>query len=605
MNTAQYIVKRLEELGINEFFGLPGDYNFNLLYAVENNPNTKWIGCTSELNAGYAADGYARLRGYGALITTYGAGELSAMNAIAGSMAENVPVIHIVGLPATDKIKHKNLIHHNFQEVNYDNCINAYKSVTAATAFLAKDNAKLEIDRVLKVLVREKKPVYLAIPSDIAQTEISDRDVSYDWLSDRKTLEELTDKISNKIKKSKNPVIIGDVLVKRFDAKIEYREFVEKSGIPVSNFLMGANLIDIDYEKYLGGYFGNLRNPIAEKYINETDCLISVGAIYSDLNSFGFGLPFDINSHIAIYGNHTYFEGKKYDNVKMSEVLETLTEKIEPKEMEFVKPNIGYKPKSPDNEQINSDYIYPRLQEFLKDNDIIISETGIIPFGFAQMGFPQNTDIEFQSLWGSIGWSTPAALGASLAKPNARVIIVTGEGAHQISGMELGNMLRIGIKPIVIVINNGGYTTERILTNNRRCNFNDIIQINYSKFARVFEGDIWATKVNTAEDFDKALKVTQIMNKLCYIEVCTEPLDAPELAWGFFSTSKPEVTYTISEETNNNIINDNIETSAISSANASLDCASEYETVVHQAFTEEFKDENIKSEETDVDEEGN
>lgn len=599
MNTAEYIVKRLEELGINEFFGVAGDYNFNLLYAVENNPNAKWIGCTNELNAGYAANGYARIRGYGALITTYGVGELSAINAVAGSMAENVPVIHLVGLPSVDKIESKDLIHHNFQEVDYQNFINAFKQVTAATAFLAKDNAKLEIDRVLKVLTREKKPVYLAIPSDIAQMEISDRVVSYDWMSDRKTLDEVAEKIVKKISKSKSPAIIGDVLVKRFDSKIEYKEFVEKSGIPVSNFLMGNNLISMNYEKYLGGYFGNLRNPIAEKYINETDCLISVGAIYSDLNSFGFGLPFKINDHIAIYGNHTYIEGKRYDNVKMSEVLEAITEKIEPKDIEINKLNIGYKPKPADNEQITSDGIYPVIQEFLKDNDIIIAETGTVPFGVAQMGLPENADLELQALWGSIGWATPATLGMCLAKPQSRVILITGEGAHQLTALEVGNMLRRGIKPVIIVINNGGYTIERMLSNNPQDKFNDIMQMNYSKFARVFDGDIWATKVNTSDDLEKALKVTQIMNKLCYIEVCTDKLDAPKLAWGFVNSVKPKVSYTTVTEAINHKEVDNIDDVVLSSSSiSSTESGFTYETVVHQTLLEDEGDGNeIESEE--------
>ena len=118
MNTAEYLVKKLEELGINDFLGLPGDYNFNILYAIENNPNTNWIGCTNELNAGYAADGYARERGFGALVTTYGVGELSAINAIAGSYAENVPVISIVGTPSSKNLEDKKLVHHNFNKIN-------------------------------------------------------------------------------------------------------------------------------------------------------------------------------------------------------------------------------------------------------------------------------------------------------------------------------------------------------------------------------------------------------------------------------------------------------------------------------------------------------
>ena len=529
MNTAEYLIKCLEELGVNDFFGLPGDYNFNLLYAVENIPNTRWIGCTNELNAGYAADGYARLRGYGAIITTYGVGELSAINAIAGSMAENVPVVSIVGVPATKCINNKTCVHHNFQDVNYYACYEAHKPVTAAAAYLTRDNAKIEIDRVLKVLVKEKKPVYIAIPLDIAKMEISDKKVSYDWTSDEETLKLVSSKIAAKINNSKKPVILGDVLVKRFDSRIEYKEFVSKSGIPVTNFLMGTNLIDMDYEKYLGGYYAKFENPAAQKAVDETDCLIAVGPVYTDLNAFGFNLPYKINDHIAIYGTYTYVEGERYNNVKMSDVLEAVTKLIDKKDIYIEKPEIGYEHQSGGAEALSSKYIYPRLQEFLKENDILIAETGIVPHGVAPMKFPHNVELQTQTLWGSIGWGTPAALGVCLAKPKSRVILITGEGSHQLTAMEIGNMLRRGVKPVIIVLNNNGYTIERVLSDKPEDKFNNIMQMNYSKFARVFEGDVWATKVTTAEDFDKALKVTQIMNKMCYIEICTDAMDMPKL----------------------------------------------------------------------------
>lgn len=529
MNTAEYLIKKLEELGINDFFGLPGDYNFNILYAVENNPNTNWIGCTNELNAGYAADGYARMRGYGAIITTYGVGELSAINAIAGSNAENVPVISIVGVPATKCIDAKTCVHHNFQEVNYYACYEAHKPVTATTAYLTKDNAKMEIDRILKVFVKERKPVYVAIPLDIAKMEISDKQVDYDWTSNEDNLKQVTTKIVAKINNSKKPVILGDLLVKRFDARIEFKEFVAKSGIPVTNFLMGTNLIDMDYEKYIGGYYAKFKNPIAEKYVNETDCLIAVGPVYTDLNAFGFNLPYSINDQIAIYGTYTYVDGVKYEDVKMVDVLESVTKLIDTKEMFVEKPRIGYEHVATSSTPLTSEYIYPRLQEFIKENDIVVAETGIIPHGVAPMKLPNNVELQTQTLWGSIGWATPATLGVCLAKPKSRVILITGEGSHQLTAMEIGNMLRRDIKPIIIVLNNKGYTIERVLSDSPDDKFNDIMQMNYSKFARVFDGDVWSTKVTTAEDFDKALKVTQIMNKMCYIEICTEAMDMPKL----------------------------------------------------------------------------
>lgn len=538
MNTADYIIRKLEELGVNDFFGVPGDYNFNILYAVKNNPNTKWIGCTNELNAGYAADGYARVKGYGALITTYGVGELSAINAVAGSNAENVPIVHIVGTPSSKSIENKTLIHHNFQDVNYNAFIDSYKSVTAATAFLTRDNAKMEIDRVFKVMVKEKRPVYIALPIDVAVAEIFDKYVPSDWTSNKDTLEEAAQKAAKKINSSKNPVIIGDILVKRFDSEFEYKEFVSKSNIPVTNFLMGTNLIDANYEKYIGGYFGNVKNPIAQNYVENSDCIISIGTIYSDLNSFGQRIPKKLNNDIAIYGTYTYIDGVRYDDIKMSELLESITKKIEPKNIEIEKPNIGYKVQEVTKEPLTTETIYSRLQEFFKENDIIFGETGLVPLGLSCINYPCNADIEFQILWGSIGWATPAALGANIARPQSRIILVTGEGAHLMTAMEVGNMLKNGIKPIVVVINNDGYTIERALCENRDDDFNNIVNLNYSKFVRAFAGDIWATKVNTAEDFDKALKVTQIINKMCYIEACTEKMDMPNTAKSLISEIK-------------------------------------------------------------------
>ena len=581
MNTAEYLIKKLEELGVNDFFGLPGDYNFNLLYAVENNPNTNWIGCTNELNAGYAADGYARMRGYGAIITTYGVGELSAINAIAGCMAENVPVVSIVGVPATKCINNKTCIHHNFQDVNYYAFYEAHKSVTAACAYLTRDNAKLEIDRVLKVLVKEKKPVYIAVPLDIAKMEISEREVSYDWTSDEDNLKIVSSKIAAKVNNAKKPVILGDVQVKRFDSRIEYKEFVSKTGIPVTNFLMGTNLIDMDYENYLGGYYSEYKNQIAREYLEETDCLIAVGPVYCDLNSFGFNLPYKINDHIAIYGTYTYVEGTRYDNVKMSDVLEASVKLIDKKDIKIEKPNIGYNHREATAEKLTSSYIYPRLQEFIKENDIVIAETGIVPHGVAPMKFPNNTELQTQTLWGSIGWATPATLGVCLAKPKSRVILITGEGSHQLTAMEIGNMLRRGVKPIIIVLNNNGYTIERVLSDNPNDKFNDIMQMNYSKFARVFDGDVWSTKVTTAEDFDKALKVTQIMNKMCYIEICTDKMDMPsitrDMAEKFMKTADSRQEHYCDEKEQKE------EEPLLSPDNSGM----MFETVVHKGITED------------------
>ena len=197
------------------------------------------------------------------------------------------------------------------------------------------------------------------------------------------------------------------------------------------------------------------------------------------------------------------------------------------------------------NKELTSDYIYHRLQEFFKENDILFAETGIIPQGIAQTRFQNNMSVNTQTLWGSIGWATPAAFGACIAKPDSRVVLFTGEGSHQVSAMEIGTMLRYNVKPVVLVLNNNGYTIERLLSESSEDSFNEVMSMNYSKFARAFNTDVWATKVETEDEFDKALRVTQIMNKLCYIEICTDKMDVPkltkELIENFKNNTKKEI----------------------------------------------------------------
>ena len=576
MNTADYIIKKIEEIGVNDIFGYSGDYNLDIIKAIDNNSQTRFIHCTNPLNAGYASDGYARIRGYGAFITNYGNGELTAINAVAGAFAENVPIINVVGLPSTVDINNKKCLRHNFQEVNYSTFMNAYKEVTSTVAFLTKDNAKIEIDRVFKTLARKKQPIYIALPLDIANMEISDRYVSSDWFSNKETLEELVNKISEKINSAKNPVILGDILVKRFDAEIEYKELVTKSNIPTTNFIMGTNLADMDLPNYIGGYFADLKNSIAENLVHNSDCLIAVGAIYSNINSSGMKIPYDINSHIAIYGDYTYVNGKKYDDVKMSEVLEGILEKIEVKTYDINKPNLGYKQKNAEKNDLYPEYVYPRLQEFFKQNDIVISETGSSLFKLAQMKFLPSIDFQSQTLWGAIGWSGPAALGASLAKEQARVILITGDGAHAQTAMEIGTILKYNLKPIVIVINNHCFCEEKLINNSLDNSFFNTLQINYSKLARVFEGDVWSTKVITDDDLDKALKVTQIMNKMCYIEVCMKNSDIPNI------TKLPE----IKAEPEHNKVLDTEAQQESKPINIKQDKIL-YETVVHKSLGDE------------------
>lgn len=534
IKVADYLVQELNKLGINDFFGLPGDYNFNLLYAIEDNPNVNWIGCTNELNAGYAADGYARVNGYGALITTYGVGELSAINAIAGSFAENIPVIHIVGIPATKFIKKNSLIHHNFQNPDYYAFERAFSNVVETTAYLNENNAKDEIDRILSVFVNTKRPVYVAVPVDICLTEIENNPQMTMFETDEESLNKAVEHALRIINESKYPMILGDVLVKRFRARKEFDKLVHDTQFPVSNLLMGKGLIEAENKMYLGTFLSEYENINAYNALKESDCIISVGVINSDLNTYRNGLPFTPDAFIDIQGLYTIIEHTKYENILMKDILTVLSEKIEARQIELPEKKPSFLSVTADDAndtKLSAKYIYPRIQNFLKPNDIIFVETGIIPHGFAPTRLQKNTDVNTQTLWGSIGWATAASLGGQIAAKDRRTILLTGEGSHQLTCTEISTMMRNNLKPIVIVINNSGYTIERVLSNDPFDYFNDIAKWDYSKLPKVFDGDVWVAQARTNLEFDKALEQAEAEQKsrMCYIELFTEKMDLPFL----------------------------------------------------------------------------
>lgn len=531
IKVADYLIQELSKLGIKDVFGLPGDYNFNILYAIGDNPDTNWVGCTNELNAGYAADGYARVNGYGALVTTYGVGELSAINAIAGSYAENIPVIHIVGVPHTKCIKTNKLIHHNFFTPDYYAFEKAFSSVVETTAYLDENNAKAEIDRILSVFVNKKRPVYVAIPMDTCLLEVENDPQIKIETSDEETLNEVVEKALALINNAKHPMILADVLIKRYRARKEFNTFMKNSKLPVSNLLMGKGIVEADNEMYLGTFLSEYENLNAHDALYESDCVISVGVINSDLNTYRTGLPFKPGDFIEIQGRYTIINHKKYKKVLMKDVLEKLAQKIEQRDIKLPEKHPSYEKVEADDSQVNLKYVFPRIQEFLEPDDIIFVETGIIPHGFAPTRLKSNTEVNTQTLWGSIGWATPAAFGGQMAAKDRRTILLTGEGSHQLTATEISNMMHNKLKPVVFVFNNSGYTIERILSDSPDDFFNDIIKWDYSKFAQAFDGEVWTTQVRTNIDFDNALKqaATEQKSKMCYIEIFTEQMDLPHI----------------------------------------------------------------------------
>lgn len=540
VTVADYLVKKLKFLGIKNVFGLPGDYNFNILDAIIKDDEINWVNSTNELNASYSSDGYARINGYGAVVTTYGVGELSAINGIAGSMAENVPVIHIAGVPKTSFIEKNIIVHHNFSNPNYYLFENAYKNVVETTAYLNFENAKKEIDRVFNVFVNEKKPVYIAIPVDVCEFLIDD--YGFDKIeykkSDEKALNETVSEIISLIEKAKNPIIFFDYLCKRYNLKNEIKEFINKTNMKFGTLLMGKGIIDETNPNFTGVNGGNL-SSFVQNEIKKSDLIITAGYLNADLNTGGFS-AFEKEIDIEIRKNETIIKGKVYKNVLLQDVILKLNEKItktfEKNDFKQIKKKINEKGK------IKVDDILPLIETVLDEDDIFTMETGLFSLSGSFLNLKKNVEYLSQTLWGSIGWATPALFGAMMADNKKCHIMFTGEGAHQLTIQEMANFFEYDLKPVIFVLNNNGYTVERVLSKDPNDKFNDITNWNYPKLIEGFSNnkDYFIKTVSTLESFIKTIDEIKKLKgkKLCYVEIMTDKKDYGSLCGRFISNMK-------------------------------------------------------------------
>lgn len=540
VTVADYLVKKLKFLGIKNVFGLPGDYNFNILDAIIKDDEINWTNSTNELNASYSSDGYARINGYGAVVTTYGVGELSAINGIAGSMAENVPVIHIAGVPKTSFIEKNIIVHHNFSNPNYYLFENAYKNVVETTAYLNFENAKKEIDRVFNVFVNEKKPVYIAIPVDVCEFLIDDD--GFDKIeykkSDEKTLNETVSEIISLIEKAKNPIIFFDYLCKRYKLQNEIKEFINKTNMKFGTFLMGKGIIDETNPNFTGVNGGNL-SSFVQNEIKNSDLIITAGYLNADLNTGGFS-AFEKEIDIEIRKNETIIKRKVYKNVLLQDVILKLNEKIT---KTFEKNNFKQiKKKTNEKGKIKVDDILPLIETVLDEDDIFTMETGLFSLSGSFLNLKKNVEYLSQTLWGSIGWATPALFGAMMADNKKHHIMFTGEGAHQLTIQEMANFFEYNLKPVIFVLNNNGYTVERVLSKDPDDKFNNITNWNYPKLIEGFSNnkDYFIKTVSTLEDFIETIDEIKKLKgkKLCYIEIMTDKKDYGSLCGRFISNMK-------------------------------------------------------------------
>ncbi|HAF2428040.1 TPA: alpha-keto acid decarboxylase family protein [Salmonella enterica] len=529
---ADYLLDRLAGCGIGHLFGVPGDYNLQFLDHVIDHPTLRWVGCANELNAAYAADGYARMSGTGALLTTFGVGELSAINGIAGSYAEYVPVLHIVGAPCSAAQQRGELMHHTLGDGDFRHFYRMSQAISVASSILDEQNACFEIDRVLGEMLAARRPGYIMLPADVAKkTAIPPTEALALPVHEAQSGVETAFRYHARqcLMNSRRIALLADFLAGRFGLRPLLQRWMAETPIAHATLLMGKGLFDEQHPNFVGTYSAGASSKEVRQAIEDADRVICVGTRFVDTLTAGFTqqLPAERTLEIQPYASRI---GETWFNLPMAQAVSTLRELC--LECAFAPPptRSAGQPVRIDKGELTQESFWQTLQQYLKPGYIIPVDQGTAAFGAAALSLPDGAEVVVQPLWGSIGYSLPAAFGAQTACPDRRVILVIGDGAAQLTIQEMGSMLRDGQAPVILLLNNDGYTVERAIHGAAQ-RYNDIASWNWTQIPPALnaaqQAECW--RVTQAIQLAEVLERLARPQRLSFIEVMLPKADLPEL----------------------------------------------------------------------------
>ena len=528
----EHVLSRLCDIGIKDVFGVAGDFAFPIDDAVTAKKDMRWIGNCNELNAAYSADGYARIHGMAALCTTYGVGELSAINGIAGAYAENVPIFHLVGMPPSSTQAAHRLVHHTLGNGEFELFHKMAEPVVCARAIMTPENCAAETERLIAAALYHRRPVYMNFPADYATRPIlGTAQPLPEPVSDPSALKAAVNAVVAELDGSGRACILPGILVSRLGLNAQATDLVKASGLPFATMFMDKCVLEESLPNYIGMYDGRLMNEEVRAFIEGCDLVLGIGARLTDFNSGAFTARIEHSKSVNILHHSVRVGEAVYNNVEMKDMLTALAAKVTRRDLKVTKaPGLG-KPVGSRDEKITVEYLYPRWEAMLRERDILITDTGSSSMGLAFANMPKGSTFHNQSLWGSIGWATPASFGVALAAPDQRTVLITGDGSHQLTAQEISQFYRFGLKPLIFVLNNEGYLIERLLCKNPDSYYNDLAKWNYHKLPEALGCEGWLTaRVTTCGELDDIITKAESSGTGAYIEVVTDRYAAAPLA---------------------------------------------------------------------------
>ncbi|KAJ9613131.1 hypothetical protein H2200_003072 [Cladophialophora chaetospira] len=509
---AKYLFTRLRQQGVHAVHGVPGDFTLKALDYLSP-AGLKWIGTCNELNAGYAADGYARVRGLAALMTTYGVGELSAINAIAGSYAEWVPVVSIVGTPQRRLQEQGKNVHHTLGDGRFRMYAEMAKHVTVAQANLINERtAAEEVDRVIGASIKESKPVYLELPADMVTKEVDAEQLedSIDQGENAVNVEEegtVAEELLRRIYEAKQPLLLVDSGGGLRQLREEINDFVKVSGLPTLVMPSGNTMVDHSHPNFYGVHLGPVGQIDTMPYVHSADLVLALGPMFSDTQTLSWKVVPAKEKTITLNKNYlqspVYKSGESTD-INLSRLLGTLTKRIDRSRLNTpdvrslgnfrtVQPPAYAKASGVNlDDPIDQRSFYLRLSSYLRPNDTVVLGNATPKLGGCDLVLPPGAQMVASGQWFSMGHMFPLTMGMSLAREHnhqsataGRTILFDGDGGFQVSAQELGTVIRYHIPMTIFLINNAGYGYERQI-HGMHADYNNLAPWRYTELARTF-----------------------------------------------------------------------------------------------------------------------
>jgi len=534
MVVADYLLIRLKELGVDHLFGVAGDFVLGFLNQVLKSDLT-YVGTCNELNAAYAADGYSRIRGLGAFVSTYGVGELSAINGVAGAFAEKVPVVVITGSPATVNFRTRPLLHHTLGD--YHIPAQMYEKVTvASTLLISPETAPAEIDRVLLACLSHQQPVYISIPSDVVMMRCkAPKTFVFPTppQSDQDALHEAIEEALELLDSAKKPIVIGDVELIRFKLQKEFARLIHQTGLPYVTTMLGKTVITEDDPQFMGLFEGDRSRAYVQDWVKSADCVLQLGALMTDFNTGGFTTNLDDAKTIRANVHAVKIKHHLYENVYLRDFILGLADKLQRKNTSLLEIKSAADACTHRHTQsyqndatapLTIKRLFDRMSHYIKQDSIVLAETGVSLFSAAEMLMPDGATFIGQTFYGSIGYTVGATLGAAVAAQDRPVVLFVGDGSFQVTCQGLSTMIRNHLKPVIFLINNDGYTIERVITDH---SYNDIQTWQYHKLVEIFGGGL-GLDVHTEGELEEALGLAAKADCVVFIEIHTDRMDCPE-----------------------------------------------------------------------------